>query len=107
MNINEFATWLKNDYDFNCFSNDLFEKTLLAAQQEFENSTINGISFEEHYSNNVNQLFLEKHAWHLKSLLKQIPKPESQSYTTVHGINLSSYSSRIDELQHEVQKLKY
>ena len=105
MDIFKFSDWVKTEFDFDCFQNDFFKKTLMLCKEEFENSTYDGVPFEEHYQNNLNAMFLKSYHSQLKFLLKSIPKPPSELSLTIAGIDLNSYSNHIDELQFLIQKL--
>ena len=106
MDIKKFADWVNSEFDFDCFENDFFEKTLLSVQKEFESSTYNNVPFETYYAKNLNTKFLKSYRSQLKSLLEAIPKPESSMSLSIVGIRLNSYSNRIDELRSSIQKLE-
>lgn len=106
MDIKIFADWVKSEFDFDCFENDFFEKSLRSVQKEFENSTFNDIPFETYYADILNTKFLKSYLSRLKSLLKAIPQPDSSMSLSIVGVDLNSYSNRIDELRSSIQKLE-
>jgi len=106
MDVKKFNEWTLSEFDFDCFENDLFERSLYAAGKEFENSSFNGVPFEIYYADTLYQTFLQKYLSHLQLLLKAIPEPNSSISLTVHGVHLNAYSHRIDELQSLIRKLE-
>ncbi|TSE02328.1 hypothetical protein [Aquimarina algiphila] len=106
MDIKKFADWVNSEFDFDCFENDFFEKTLFSTQKEFESSTYNNVPFEIYYAEILNTKFLETYLSRLKLLLQAIPKPGSSVSLSVAQIDLNSYNNRTHELRSSIQKLE-
>ncbi len=106
MDLMKFNQWTIEKFNFDCFENDLFEKALKSAHNEFSNSKINGITFEVHYRDSLFDKFLQKYQSRLMLLIKQIPQPTSRIQLNVLGIDLNYYYPQKEYLQQQVSLLK-
>jgi hypothetical protein len=106
MNVSEFALWLKSNFNFDCFENDLFEKSLYAAVEDFEASTYDGITYPEYFKDDLNNAFLKRYVLLLARVVKSIPELDSPISLNLYKIHLNSYSNYIVELQSSIQRLE-
>lgn len=106
MDLIEFNQWTIEEFNFDCFENDFFEKALKSAHDEFSNSKIDGITFEEYYKDSLFDKFLPKYQSRLMLLIKQIPQPTSRIQLNILGIDLNSYYPQKEYLQQQVSLLK-
>ncbi len=106
MDLVKFNQWTIENFQFDCFENDFFEKALISVQNEFKSSTINGVSFEQYYEKNLFEKFLCQYLSRLQLLLKQIPLPTSRIQLNILDIDLNSYYQQKEYLQQQVSLLE-
>ena len=94
-------------FDFDCLGNDFFQKTLISVKEEFSNSTIDGVTFEQHFQENLFDEFLQRYRSRLLLLIRQIPGPQSRLQLNVAGIDLNSYYNQKESLQQQVARLDF
>lgn len=107
MDLTKFNLWMIENFEFDCFENDFFEKTLFSVANEFSNSTIDGVNFEQYFRDNLFQEFLLRYRSRLSMLIRQIPQPQSPLQLNVVGIDLNSYFDQKEYLQQKVARLNY
>lgn len=106
MDLKDFNNWTVENFQFDCFENELFEKALISVENEFKNSTINGVHFEECYSAHLFQAFLPHYLNRLTILVQQIPQIGSNLQLNVLGLNLNSFQNQKERLLLLISRLK-
>ncbi|WP_139423010.1 hypothetical protein [Chryseobacterium mulctrae] len=106
MDLLKFNRWMVDNFQHDCQSDLFYSNVLQSVHQEFKNSKVDGIPFEEYYQEASQCRLVHSYMRRLESLIKTIEGIPSNMSLNVVGIPLHDYSNRIEELQSQLSLLK-
>lgn len=105
MDLQKFAEWANAQYGVNCYQNEIFKNALEPAYEEFKNSTYNGVPFPIHYQDVLYQKFLRRYLRYVRTIVKMIPPPGSETNLSVVGAFLNDYAHQKHSLESWISQL--
>lgn len=106
MDLISFNNWTKEEFGFDCFENDFFEKSLLSVVEDFKNSKINGVSFLVYYKDTLFENLLCDYLHLLKRLITHLQLDSLKFQLNIVEIDLNSYYSQREYLQQQIDLLE-
>ncbi len=105
MDLNSFNLWMVENFQFDCFENEIFKLALIQTFNMVDSTTINGLSFFEYHQKNPFSKFLQQYLISLEFLIKQIPSLNSDHSIEIDFVLLNQFSGQKEHLQSQLFQL--